>query len=182
MTKRKLIGALIAGIALGFSASPLAAFAAGITNGLKGINLQGVGVGAISLLDCPSVPCASGAGNCRCFTSNSTMTQKGNVSAFNGGSLDLVLSVDTGGLLSPNCTTATGTGSLLSKNGKVSQTMDFSGFVCPTFDAAARVFNGTYIVTGGTGPTKNPATHGTGAINGSLEGTEARVSFDGNQQ
>lgn len=53
MTKRKLIGALIAGIALGFSASPLAAFAAGITNGLKGINLQGVGTGKLTLLDCP---------------------------------------------------------------------------------------------------------------------------------
>lgn len=182
MLARKMIAAMIAGVAIGISTLPLTAFAAGDTSGLKSLNLQGVGVGALANGDCSS-PAITCAGTCQCLTGADTVL--GNL-GFNKGSLTFELSIETGGTSLPIstagfCLPATGFGTIASSNGKSTVLIDVSGLTCPTTEGAAQVFNGTYHVTGGTGG-KKPFTTGTGAINGSLEGTVSRVSLSGNVQ
>jgi len=187
MSRRKKIGTVIAAIVMGFVTLPLAASAASDTSGLKGVAIQGVGVGALAAGNCssPAIACKP-THVCECLTGGDTVVATAGPKTFNKGSFTFELSIDQSVPTLPvstagDCLPATGFGTLLSSNGKVSLNMDITGLACPTTEGAAQVFNGAYIVTGGSGG-KNPATHGTGAINGSLEGTESRVSINGNSQ
>jgi hypothetical protein len=170
---------------IGAAALPLVAFAAADTSGLKGINIQGVGNGGLANGDCAAIACKT-ANTCQCLTGAETTVQTAGAKTFNKGSFTFSLSIDPTSSPLPistagDCRPATGFGTLASANGKVQLLIDVSGLACPTAEGAAEVFNGTYIVTGGSGG-KNPATHGTGAINGSLEGAQSRVTIDGNTQ
>jgi hypothetical protein len=155
------------------------AFAAANTNGLKSISLQGVGVGALAAGECTSPPitCAP-AHTCECLTGAQTVI--GGL-GFNKGSLTFELSIDETAILPVatvgDCLPATGFGTIASKNGKKTLSIDVSGLVCPTPEGAGQVFNGTYNVTGGTS-----FTSGTGAINGSQVGAVSRASLNGNVQ
>jgi hypothetical protein len=171
---------------IGAAALPLAALAAENTGGLKGINLQGVGVGALATGNCstPAIACVSGH-TCECLTGGDTVIQFGG-QTWNKGSFTFELSIDESSSPLPvstagDCLPATGFGTLKNSNGKVTLHMDVTGLACPTTEGAAEVFNGTYHVTDGSGG-KNPASHGTGSVNGSLEGTVSRITIDGNTQ
>jgi hypothetical protein len=186
MSKRKTVGTVIASLVIGAAALPLAAFAAANTSGLKGINLQGVGVGALAAGNCatPAIACAP-THTCECLTGGDTVIQFGG-QTWNKGSFTFELSIDETSSPLPvstagDCLPATGFGTLKNSNGKVTLLMDVTGLACPTTEGAAEVFNGTYHVTGGSGG-KTPATHGTGSINGSLETTVSRITIDGNTQ
>ena len=184
MIIRKRIGIAITGVAMVFAALPLAAFAAADTAGLKSFSARGVGTGAIAAGDCsaPAIACAA-THTCNCLTGAETILAN---QGFNKGSLTFELSVDQSTTDLPmstagSCLPATGFGTIASSNGKSTVLMDISGLACPTTEGAATVFNGTYHVTGGTG-CKKPFITGTGAINGSLEGTVSRASVNGNVQ
>ena len=180
MIRRKML-TVIAGMAMGVAALPLAAFAAANTSGLKSISLQGVGIGALAAGPCvsPAITCHIGH-TCECLTGAETIL--GN-QGFNNGSLTFELSIDQTSSPLPisnvgDCLPATGHGTIKSANGKTTLLIDVSGFSCPT-TGVAQVFNGTYHVTAGSG---GPFTTGTGAINGSLVGTVSRASLNGNVQ
>jgi len=184
MIRRRMLGAVIAGIAMGVAALPLEVFAAANTSGLNSISLQGVGVGALAAGNCvsPAIACHV-FHTCECLTGAETIL--GN-RGFNNGSLTFELSIDLSSSPLPistvgDCLPATGFGTIRSSNGKNTLLIDISGLACPSTEGAAQTFNGTYHVTGGTGGS-NPFTTGTGAINGSLEGTVSRASLNGNVQ
>jgi hypothetical protein len=182
--KRKMTRTVIGAMAMGVLALPLAAFAAADTSGLVAINLQGVGTGSIAAGECtlPAIACPI-AHTCECLTGAQTVVGS---QGFNKGSLTFELSIDETSSSLPistvgDCLPATGFGSIKNSNGKVTLSIDISGLACPTTEGAAEVFNGTYHVTAGSGG-KKPFTTGTGAINGSLEGTVSRTSLNGNVQ
>ena len=184
MIRRKGIGIVIAGLVMGFAALPLAAFAAADTAGLKSFNAQGVGTGAIASGNCttPAIACA-GSDVCECLTGTQTIIAN---QGFNKASFTFALSLDMSTTDLPistagSCFPATGSGTISNTNGKKTLVMDISGLSCPNADNTANVFNGTYNVTSGTGG-KTPFATGTGAINGSLEGTVSRASVNGNVQ
>jgi hypothetical protein len=193
MFGRKMIGTMIAGIALGAMALPLAAFAAADTTGLTTLNLQGVGSGALAAGSCttPPITCAP-TDTCECLTGTETVV---GTKTFNKGSFNFALSVDTSSASLPissvgDCLPATGVGTLKSSNGKTTLSVDISGFACPTISAntstppgQVETFNGTYFVTTGTAPGKQkPFTTGTGAINGAVNSSIVNVSISGNVQ
>jgi hypothetical protein len=183
MIRRKML-TVIAGMAMGVAALPLAAFAAANTSGLQSISLQGVGIGALAAGNCVSPPIACKAlHTCECLTGAETIL--GN-RGFNNGSLTFELSIDLTSSPLPistvgDCLPATGFGTIASSNGKNKILIDISGLACPTTEGVAQTFNGTYHVTGGSGG-GNPFTTGTGAINGSLVTTVSRASLNGNVQ
>jgi hypothetical protein len=192
MFGRKMIGTMIAGMAIGAMALPLSVFAAADTSGLVALTLQGVGTGSLAAGDCsnPAITCNPGD-TCECL--NGAETVLGN-RGFNKGSFTFALSVDTTSAALPisnvgDCLPATGSGTISSSNGKSTLSIDISGFACPTVTAnttppgQVETFNGSYFVTGGTAPGKQkPFTTGTGAINGAINSTVLNVSISGNVQ
>ena len=171
MLSRKMIGSAIVGMALGFVAMPLATtvFAAANTKGLAALSLQGVGTGTLSgpATTCGTLTCA-GSDVCECLTGSETLV--GN-QGFAKGSLTFTLIVDETSTTLPVstfglCFSGTGTGTIASSNGKNTVDVDISGFTCPT--AGIDLFNGTYVVAGGSG--KFSTADGVGAINGSQDG------------
>jgi hypothetical protein len=184
MIRRKRIGTVVAGIVMGVAALPLVAFAAANTAGLKQFKAEGVGTGSLASGPCasPAIACAP-AHTCECLIGAETILAS---PVFNKGSFTFELSIDETSSPLPistvgDCLPATGFGTINSSNGKSTLLIDVSGLACPTTENAAETFNGTFHVTGGTGG-KSPNTHGTGSINGSLEGTVSRVNIDGNIQ
>jgi hypothetical protein len=187
MFTRKMIMTVIAGIGLGFASLPLAvtAFAASNTSGLVPLSLQGVGNGAIATGDCQGIACKSGD-VCACLAA--TYTLVGN-QGFGKGSFNLLLSVDTSATDLPisdldSCFPATGTGTIKNPKGTVTLSLAISGFECPALNDAPDVFNGTYVVTNGTGKFST-ASGGTGAINGSQipsSGGTGQVAITGSVQ
>ena len=166
-------------LAAAFFSLATTAFAAANTNGLVSITLQGVGNGTIAAGRCtsPAIACPVGH-TCQCLTGAQTIV--GN--KFNNGSLTFELSVDTTNATLPisttdSCFAAGGFGSIASKNGKNTFSLDISGLACPTVGGSAETFNGTYVVTGGTN-----FNGGTGTINGSLSSGTSRSSVNGNLQ
>jgi len=155
------------GISSMLLASPV--FAVANTNGLTALSLQGVGLGTLAgpANSCGSFSCASG-NTCECLTGAESLV--GN-QGFRGGSLIFTLIVDetnTGLPVSTfgNCFPGTGSGTIANSNGRNTIRLNISGFACPT--AGIDVFNGTYVVSGGTG--KFNGVNGAGSINGSQDG------------
>jgi hypothetical protein len=187
VNKRRMIGTALAALAIGVASGPLAtrAFAAANTSGLAPLTLQGVGTGALANGDCNGIACKPGD-ICACLAAAYTLT--GN-QGFGKGSFNLLLSVDTSPAGLPisdidSCNPATGTGTIKNSKGKISLTMDISGLECPTL-GTADVFNGTYVLTGGSGGKYSSATGGTGAINGSqvpASGGAGQVAITGTVQ
>jgi hypothetical protein len=187
MFTRKMIRTVIAGIGLGVASLPLAvtAFAASNTSGLVPLSVQGVGSGAIANGDCQGIACKSGD-ICACLAA--TYTLVGN-QGFGKGSFNLLLSVDTSATGLPisdldSCSPATGTGTIKNSKGTVTLSLAISGFECPAINDAPDVFNGTYVVTNGTGKFSD-ASGGTGAINGSqvpASGGTGQVAITGSVQ
>jgi hypothetical protein len=209
MFRRKTIASVIAGIAIGLAVLPLVAFAQGsmdatstdatstdattpnaaLTAGLKRVSIDGVGTGALAAGDCttPAIACAVGH-SCFCLTSAQTLVAN---QGFNKGSLTFELSVDETTIpslaLDPdltvstagNCFPATGSGTIATSNGKKTVRINITGLACPTADAVAQVFFGTYFVTAaGTGS----FVAGTGSFSASLTGNSARAAITGNMQ
>jgi hypothetical protein len=170
LQKRKPLKTIIyAGIALGALAWPLASIAGAASNtqGLVALSLQGVGNGALADATCQGITCSTSNG-CECLTA--TYTLVGN-QGFAKGSLGVVLSIDTtqGGLPISDissCNPATGTGTLKNVKGTTILTLAISGLECPTL-GVADVFDGSYVITTGSGGKFSSATGGAGAINGS---------------
>jgi hypothetical protein len=180
MISRKVLRTLVAGMALGVAAVPLAstAWAASDTSGLAPLTLEGVGPGSLGAGNCPSenVSCAVNDA-CECLTA--TYTLVGN-QGFSKGDLGVVLSVDTTHTelpisdLEESCYPAAGTGKLSNSNGKIIVNMTVSGLECPTL-LGPNVFNGTYVVTGGSGGKFSSSSGGTGSISGSQETTGGAI-------
>jgi hypothetical protein len=170
LQKRKPLRSIMyAGVALGAMVWPLAstAVAASNTNGLVALSLQGVGSGVLADATCQGIVCSTSNG-CECLTA--TYTLVGN-QGFAKGSLNVVLSVDTtqGGLPISDissCNPATGTGTLKNVKGTTTLSLAISGLECPTL-GIADVFDGSYVITNGSGGKFSSATGGTGTINGS---------------
>jgi hypothetical protein len=164
-------------------ASALTAFAASNTSGLVLINLAGVGTGALAAGSCasPAIGCALGH-TCACLAGVETVIGSP-AQGFSGGSFTFELSIDQTSSPLPvstvgDCLPATGFATLRNSKGTVTVTFDVTGLSCPSVDGRANVFNGSYWVTGGSGT----LTTGTGALNGSLAATVARISLNGNLQ
>lgn len=194
MISRKVLGTLVASVALGVAAIPLGstAFAASSTKGLVPLSLQGVGTGGLGNGACSSIPC-NGTDICVCL--GSTYTLVGN-QGFAKGGLTVALTVDTtpddlpiddlgvGG----SCNSAGGSGTLSNSNGKNTVVLNISGVECPTVNSAGvagpDVFFGSYVVTNGTGKYSS-SSGGTGAINGSqipTTGSLGQVAITGTLQ
>jgi hypothetical protein len=183
MFNRKMIRRLIAGIGLGLGVAslPLAvtAFAA---SRLVSLSLQGVGIGTLATRDCQGITCKSGD-VCTCL--DATYALVGN-QGFAKGDLDLQLSID----ITPThlhiscidkCFPATGIGTIKNVRGTVSLNFAISGLERPALNDTLDVFNGTFVVTGGTGKFST-ASGGTGAINVSQissSGGTAQVAITG---
>jgi hypothetical protein len=171
MLRQRMIGTVIAGIALGAVAMPLATtvFAApAITAGLVPLSVQGIGAGsfATGVSTCGGLSCQV-AGNCDCLGGTDTLV--GN-QGFAKGTLTFSLLIDLTetNLLTAdfgNCVAATGSGILANPGSKNTVNVDMSGLACNT-NSGLEVFNGTYVVTGGGGK-YSASSGGTGAINGS---------------
>jgi len=172
MSSRKLVGTAMMAVALGVAALPLAstAWAASDTSGLVSLVLQGIGRGSIATGDCATVTCAP-QHICECLSATYTMV--GN-QGFGKGSLVLNLSVDVTVAGLPisdveSCYPAAGNAILSNSKGKNTVTMTASGLECPTL-SGPNVFDGTYVVTGGTGKYSS-SSGGAGSLNGSQEAT-----------
>ena len=176
MVSRKLLGTVAAGLALGVAAMPLGStvWAASNTAGLVPLTLEGIGPGSLASGDCSTVTCAP-THICECLSASYTLV--GN-QGFGKGDLELNLSVDTTVAGLPisdieSCFPAAGTARLSNTNGKNIVNMTVSGIECPTL-SAPNVFDGTYVVTGGSGKYSS-SSGGTGSINGSQETTTGPV-------
>jgi len=172
MISRKLLGTVAAGLALGVATMPLAstAWAASNTAGLVSLSLQGIGRGSLANGDCATVTCAP-THICECLSASYTLV--GN-QGFGKGDLEVNLSVDTTVAGLPisdieSCYSAAGSARLSNSKGKNIVNMTVSGLECPTL-SAPNIFNGTYVVTGGSGAYSS-SSGGTGSINGSQETT-----------
>jgi hypothetical protein len=158
-----------AGVAIGAAAFPLATTATAATNtkGLASLSLQGVGNGALANGDCNGIACKAGD-VCACLAA--TYTLVGN-QGFAKGSMNVLLSVDTTSADLPisdigSCNPAGGTATIKNVKGTVTLSLAVSGFECPTLNNAPDIFNGSYVVTGGTGKFST-SSGGAGAITGS---------------
>ncbi len=172
MINRKMIGTVIVGLLLGVATLPMAstAFAAANTSGLAALSLKGVGTGTLAgpATTCGTLAC-KGGDTCECLTGAESLV--GN-QGFAKGSLTFTVIIDETLNNLPvstfgNCFPGTGTGTIASSNGKNTVTLDISGLSCPT--SGIDVFNGTYVVSGGTGK-YSASSGGTGALNGSQDG------------
>jgi hypothetical protein len=170
MFSRKVFGTVIAAVVLVGVPMALAsnAVAASNTSGLVALSLQGVGSGTIAQGDCQGIACKTPT-TCACLTA--TYTLVGN-QGFAKGSVNLVLSLDATATSLPisnidSCFPATGTGTIKNSKGTIQLSFDASGIECPTVGDAPDVFNGTYVITSGSGGKFSTATGGTGTINGS---------------
>jgi hypothetical protein len=175
MFVRKMMRIAIAVAAMSAVSAQLAtrAFAAPLpTAGLVALSLQGVGSGSIGAggpeSNCATIPC-SGSDVCACLSADYTLV--GN-QGFAKGTMTIDLSVDTSIEVLPIsnlpafCAPATGTGTIQNTKGNASVVINISGLDCPTLGNGPDVFNGTYVVTDGTGKFSS-SSGGTGAINGS---------------
>lgn len=172
MISRKVLRTVAASVALGLATMPLAlpAWAASDTNGLKPLNLQGIGPGSLANGDtCGTVSCKP-EGICQCLAASYTLV--GNQGFAKGGlSINLIVDTTTPGLPISDvdsCFPAGGIGRLANSNGKIVVSMSVSGLECPTV-GGPNIFSGTYVVTGATGGKYSSTSGGTGAINGSQE-------------
>jgi hypothetical protein len=163
---------LIIGVVL-VAACMLQAFTASgapSANSLASLSLQGAGRGAIVPGACDKISC-KGGDSCACLTA--TYLLLGN-QGFQGGSLDLQLSVDTSVTALPivgleeSCGSTTGKGTIKDGKDERELALNVSGLECPTI-ASPDVFNGTYAITGGSGGRYSAATRGTGMISGSQD-------------
>jgi hypothetical protein len=179
MSNRKML-AVLAILALGIVVTievASTAFTASDTTGLVSLSLQGVGVGSIASGPCSNITCKTGD-TCGCLAA--TYTLVGN-HGFKGGKLNVQLSVDTSldnlpiDDLGTSCSPATGSGTISDSKGKNTVVLNISGLECPTLSSEPDVFNGTYVVTGGTGKYSD-SSGGTGAINGSQVPTSGGAS------
>jgi hypothetical protein len=171
MVKRKMLGTTIVALAMGAALGPLAATAfagTAITKGTVSLSVQGVGTGSIATdaSSCGGLACKL-TSDCDCLTGSDTLV--GN-QGFGGGSLVFSLLIDLSdtSLLTGNfgnCQAATGSAVLGNKGSKTTVTMDVSGLACSTA-SGTDIFNGTYVVTGGSGKYSS-SSGGSGAINGS---------------
>jgi len=181
MIIRKMLGTAIAGIALGIASLPLAStsFAAPpVTNGLVALSLQGVGTGTLS----EGVPaCGSGltceTADCGCLQASETLV--GN-QGFNKFTLSIRILIDLSDntlftATFGNCYAATGLGIISNPGSKNGLDVNISGLACSTL-SGTEVFNGTYLVTNGTGK-YSASSGGTGAINGSQTPTTGVVGI-----
>lgn len=188
MRSRRVRGTLVAGLALGLASVPIAstAFAASSTKGLVSLRLQGVGTGGLGNGACSGIPCKA-ADTCSCLGAAYALKGAG---IGEGGKLTVALTVDTTNDdflpiddLGESCNPGTGTGTISSKNGSETITVNISGLECPTL-GSADVFAGTYVVTGGSGGFSS-SSGGTGAINGSqipTTGSLGQVAITGTLQ
>jgi hypothetical protein len=188
MFSRRVIGTLIAGVALAVASVPIASttFAASSTKGLVSLSLQGVGTGGLGSGACSSFPCKTGD-TCSCL--GATYSLVGN-QGFGAGKLTVALTVDTTNDdllpiddLGESCNPGTGSGTISNKNGSQTVTINISGLECPTL-GTADVFNGTYVVTNGSGKYSS-SSGGSGAINGSqipTTGSLGQVAVTGTLQ
>ncbi len=187
MDKRKKRRIVCTGLALVLSGLPLGmeAVAASNTSGLVALSLQGVGSGAIAGSSCQGVVCKPGD-RCECLAA--TYTLVGN-QGFAKGSLNLSLSVDTSFEDLPisdisSCNPAAGFGTLKNVKGTTILSLAISGLECPTV-GVADVFDGTYVITNGSGGKFSAKTGGTGTINGSqvpVTGGVGQVAITGTLQ
>jgi hypothetical protein len=189
---RKAIGiALTGSIFLCAGVLSSIAWAASSTAGLASLSLQGVGFGSIADNSCAGITCGQNNTDiCRCLIANYTVVGNKN---FANGSLTLTISVDTGPSatadlpisIEGSCYAAAGTGQLISKNKKSTVNIDLSGLECPTISPNIDAFDGTYLITGGSGGPFSTSTGGTGSISGSQSSTSnglGQVAISGTLQ
>lgn len=169
MLTRRVMGTVVAGVALGLASVPIAstAFAATNTKGLTSLSVQGVGQGALAGGDCAAVACPV-SGECSCLSATDSLV--GN-QGFKGGQFTVQLSVYPVLANLPvlsngdSCNPATGQGTISNNKGTTSLKIYISGFECPTL-GSSDVFNGSYYVYNGTGKFSS-SSGGAGTINGS---------------
>jgi hypothetical protein len=188
MSHRNMIGTLIRGAALAIATLPIAlvVYGASDTRGLVSLSLRGVGSGSVSNGSCSTIACKTGD-TCVCLASAYSLL--GN-QGFKGGSFTLQLSIDTTATTdlpisdTGSCNPATGSGTIASKNGRQTVTVQVSGLECPsTSSTTPDVFNLAYVVTGGTGKYSS-SSGGAGTVNGSqvLNSGAAQVLISGGLQ
>jgi hypothetical protein len=163
-----MIGAALILLVMAAAGLATPAYAAPDTIGLVSLSLQGVGNGAVIAGNCSGLACKSGD-TCACLLA--TYSLVGN-QGFGKGSLSLQLNVDTSittlpiSDLNESCNPAAGNGTIKNSSGKTQLSLVVSGLECPTV-GIADVFNGTYVIAGGSGGKYSATTGGTGTINGS---------------
>ena len=182
------LGAIMMVVAAGcFFAS--GAFAAdNVTKGLGSLSVQATGTASSVSAACATIQCVTGHA---CFCMTGTYSIVGN-SGFDGGTGGLVLSVDLTNLgdpitAYPACAPATGFGNLSNRKGNQTITFLTSGQVCETPTHPVSVFNGSYVINGGTGKYSSATGAGTiGASASFLSVTDnpvpSQASFNGTVQ
>jgi hypothetical protein len=159
------------------------------TAGLGPLSAQATGTAVTDSGGCTTIACPA-AHSCLCMTGTYSIVGSG----FNDGTASLTLRIDLTDLgvtitAVPSCAPATGFGTISDKKGNQTITFVTSGPVCSTSSNTPDVFNGTYVINGGTG--KYASATGAGAIGASASflfvttpgpAVPSQASFNGSVQ